>query len=302
VALVAVSSQTLRAQEAEVSLDSWTIEVWPEYDKPSVLVIYGGTVAEGTAFPQRMTVPVPKGAVVNAVADVDTNGGLFSLEWNSRETPAGQDVVFELAKPQFVVEYYLDAISPPPSRSFDLAMIVPYAARQGSLSLRQPARASDMQIDPEMTQTGTDSLGNSLYSKQLGPLAARQELAMRVAYTKADADPSVAAVPAPAEQPAPAAASRDSGTTAWLPWLVGGLLAVLVGAIAVYLVLQWRQSRATPSRQARRKEARNRGLPASRSTSPSESKAGYRNAFCPRCGNKFGDADKFCRSCGAERH
>jgi hypothetical protein len=236
------------------------------------------------------------------VADVDTNGGLFSLEWSSRDTPEGQEVVFDLAKPQFVVEYYLDAISPPPSRSFDLAMIAPYAAPRGSLSLRQPSRASDMLIDPEMAQTGTDSLGNPLYSKQLGPLVAGQELLMRVAYTKADADPSVAAEPAPADQPAQAAASRDAGTTAWLPWLVGGLLAVLVGAIAVYLVLQWRQRQAAHVRQARRKEARNRGLPAPRSTSPGEGKSVYQNAFCSRCGNKYGDADKFCRSCGAERH
>ena len=54
-----LSSRSL-AQEGGIQLASWDIEVWPEYDKPSVLVIYSGTVDEGTSFPQTMSIPAAR--------------------------------------------------------------------------------------------------------------------------------------------------------------------------------------------------------------------------------------------------
>ena len=179
-------------------------------------------------------------------------------------------MVFDLEKPHFVVEFYADILSPPPNRSFDLALIAPYAAAQGSISLRQPARASDMQITPAMTQTGTDSLGNPLYSQQLGPLVAGQEIPLSVAYTKADADPSVSAT----QEPLPAQATPDPRhRDTRLAAMAGRRTAGRAGrgncdlsAIAVA---------ATPcakSRQARRREDRERGTSPVRKSPPGVSK------------------------------
>ena len=41
---------SVHAQNA-TSLSSMLIEIWPEYDKPSVLVIYQMTFSSATAFP-----------------------------------------------------------------------------------------------------------------------------------------------------------------------------------------------------------------------------------------------------------
>jgi hypothetical protein len=284
-------------------LASWNIEVWPEYDKPSVLVIYTGTVADGAAFPQKMRIPVPAGVTLNAVATADATGALISIPWTAETTDAGQEVVFDVDKPQFVVEYYADVLSPPPSRGFDLTLLSPYAAQQGSISLRQPARATEMQITPPLAQTGTDSLGNPLYSQQLGALAAGQAIPLKVAYTKPDATPSVS----PAMETAGAGeqlqenGAQGKGTPDWLPWLVGGLIFVLVAALVVYLLLQWQQRRAARSRQARRREARERGDPPPRKPSADTGETGGQNAFCPKCGRKYEQGDRFCRSCGTER-
>ena len=296
---VGLSRRSL-GQETGIQLASWDVEVWPEYDKPSVLVIYNGTLETGTAFPQTMRIPLPAGVTVTAVAEGDATGGLFTVPWSSETTEQGQAVVFDIEKPNFVVEFYADVLSPPPSRSFDLTLLAPYAAAQGSLSVRQPARASDMQITPALAQTGTDSLGNPLYGQQLGPFVAGQEIPLSVAYTKADADPSITAT----EEPVPAQATPDpdTGTTDWLPLLVGGLVAVLVGALAIYLLLQWQQRHDAKSRQARRREDRERGTPTGRKSPPVGEEPAWQNAYCPKCGRKYDAADKFCRSCGAQRH
>ncbi len=204
------------AQESPIQLASWDVEVWPEYDQPSVLVIYSGTVDEGTTFPQTMRIPVPAGVTVTAVAEGDATSGLLTVQQRSETTEKGQEVVFDIEKPNFVVEFYADVLSPPPSRSFDLTLLAPYAATQGSLSVRQPARASDMQITPALAQTGTDSLGNPLFGQQLGPFVAGQEIPLSVAYTKADADPSITATegPVPAQLP-PRSGHRDNRLAAF---------------------------------------------------------------------------------------
>jgi hypothetical protein len=212
----------------------------------------------------------------------------------------GQNVVFDIVKPNFVVEFYADVLSAPPSRSFDLTLLAPYAATRGSLSVRQPARASDMQITPALAQTGTDSLGNPLYAQQLGRLVAGQEIPLSVAYAKADAHPSITATAGPVPVQSPT--DQDAETTDWLPLLVGGLVALLVGALAVYLLLQWRQRNEAKSRQAKRREDRERGAPSGhKSTSVGEAFA-WQNAYCPKCGRKHDDSDKFCRNCGLQRH
>ena len=249
---------------------------------------------------RRCAFLLPAGVTVTAVAEGDATSGLFTVQSSNETTEKGQDVVFDIEKPNFVVEFYADVLSPPPSRSFDLTLLAPYAATQGSLSVRQPARASDMQITPALAQTGTDSLGNPLYGQQLGPFVAGQEIPLRVAYTKADADPSITAT----EEPVPAQAPPDpgTGTTDWLPLLVGGLVIVLVGALAIYLLLQWRQRHDAKSRQARRREDRERGAQPGRKSPPVGGEPAWQNAYCPKCGRKYDAADKFCRSCGLQRH
>ena len=60
--IVGLPSRSL-GQEAGFQLASWDVEVWPEYDKPSVLVIYNGTFEEGTTFPKTCllyTSPSPR--------------------------------------------------------------------------------------------------------------------------------------------------------------------------------------------------------------------------------------------------
>lgn len=289
------------AQAPEPTLASWQMSVWPEYDQPSVLVIYDGTLAEGTQLPAKLRVPVPSGASVNAVAVRDQTGNLLTVP----STTENGAVAFDVDQPSFRVEYYDDIISPPPNRSFDMTLVAPYDAAQAEISVRQPSRASDFKLTPALAAAGADNLGNPQFSQSLGPVTAGQRIPLAVSYVKSDATPSVDAT---AAQPSgsgqelanPAAAATSP---AWLPWVVGVAIGALVVAATALVVTQLRRDSGR-SRQARRRAERQRGVSSAGSSAPvpaSPAAKGDDDKFCPNCGRKYQPDDKFCRQCGVPR-
>lgn len=289
---------SVAAQDAPLGLDRWAVEVWPEYDRPAVLVLLNGAVPDSTSLPVEVRIPAPLGIEINAVAFPGEDGRLISIPWRSEPTVDGQDIVFTLEQPGFVVEYYADVISPPPSRSFDLNLAAPYPVQQASVTLRQPARASNLQTTPAMQPTGPDALGNPLYTMQTGPLAAGQPVPLSVSYTKSDANPSIVnAVVSDDVVGTPAATSAGID---WLP-MIGGLVLALV-VVAGVAFWWWRRSQASGgSRQARRRAAREKGETPAHTTSAAAPQKTSNTLFCPQCGTKYQDADQFCRGCGAKR-
>ncbi|MER2598591.1 MAG: zinc ribbon domain-containing protein [Caldilineales bacterium] len=285
-------------QAAPPRLAGLDVQIWPEYDQPAVLVIINGTLAEDVPLPQSLQVSLPEAAVLHAIAYPDATGKLLSLAATTTAANNAQVVEFELDQPRFVVEYYADIITAPPARSFTLDFAAPYAAEQATLSLRQPARATALQTDPPMAAGAADAQGNPTYTLATGPLQAGERIALQVSYTKPDADPSVSAqvTPAPANA---VVAAQQAETSTWLPWLLGALAALLLGAAGFYWL---RQRNATPrSRQARRQAERQRGPSPRAAGTATDRAAASANNFCPQCGQKYESNDKFCRKCGTSR-
>jgi hypothetical protein len=284
------------AQSLPLRLATWDVQIWPEYDDPSVLVIAAGSLAAETPAPQQLRIPIPAGARVHAVAFPGPEGNLLTLPWSAETDASGQTLVFALDQPRFVVEYYADILAPPPSRSFDLDLVAPYAVQQASLALRQPSRASNLQVTPAMAEGGLDGLGNPTYALELGALEAGQAVPVRVSYTKADAEPSVAGL----EVDETPAAAADGSAQSSLPVIIGVAAGLLAGAAALYL---WTRRRsAGASRQARRRTARKQGTALLRPPTGSAAPGGAAlNRFCVQCGQKFEGSDRFCRNCGAAR-
>ena len=87
---------TVAAQGVPTSLDRWNVEVWPEYDRPAVLVLLNGALQADAGLPVTARVPVPLGVQINAVAYPGDDGRLISIPWESQLTATGQDIVFTL--------------------------------------------------------------------------------------------------------------------------------------------------------------------------------------------------------------
>ncbi|MBM4461308.1 MAG: hypothetical protein FJ011_26715 [Chloroflexi bacterium] len=50
------------AQTPDLSLTQATLQLWPEYDDPGLLVILAGTFSDTVTFPQAIALPLPGGA------------------------------------------------------------------------------------------------------------------------------------------------------------------------------------------------------------------------------------------------
>ncbi len=66
------------AQTATTQLNSMAAELWPDYDRPAVLVLLTGVLPSGTALPAEVTIPLTPGAEIHAVASFNEAGALLS--------------------------------------------------------------------------------------------------------------------------------------------------------------------------------------------------------------------------------
>lgn len=67
----------------DVTIASMTVQLWPEYDQPSMLVIADFQLTATTALPTKLTFKIPKDANLIAVATVASDGGFINAVFDS---------------------------------------------------------------------------------------------------------------------------------------------------------------------------------------------------------------------------
>ena len=97
------------AQTDTTTLDSMAVDIWPDYDQPSVLVLLTGTLPSSTSFPASVTIPVPEDANVNAVAHIDDATGNMLTDVEADDTVPGQ-ISLTTPSARFRIEYYVPLI------------------------------------------------------------------------------------------------------------------------------------------------------------------------------------------------
>src|SRR5512138_1795178 len=78
VALLALAAPSARAQDAN-RLTQLKVQVWPEYDKPTVLVLIQGTLADKNNLPRDVSLVIPSSAT-GIIATYDNGDGTLAAE------------------------------------------------------------------------------------------------------------------------------------------------------------------------------------------------------------------------------
>jgi hypothetical protein len=272
--------------QADITLETVTVRVWPEFDQPSVLVFYVGDLPADTTFPVDIRIPIPSGVDVNAVAYTDeTTGELFSADY---EVVDGA-VTMSLPGPTFWIEFYDDLTIDGDTRQYEATWTSPYPVETLIWEIELPVGGTNLELDTgASSEAVTDPNGLPAFRVTETGVDAGETAALAFTYTKADDALSI-------DQIQPAAAAGGETTATPPPassnepptWLV--ILLLLVGLGLVGLGVWWflRQSGSARPSGGRRAPGR-------------RSSGGGGARFCTKCGARAQPGDKFCRECGTK--
>ncbi|MBP7999322.1 MAG: zinc ribbon domain-containing protein [Chloroflexi bacterium] len=287
----------VQGQGESPALEQLAIELWPDYDRPLVLVLLTGVLDASVDLPATLTLPLPTGADVNAVARIsDTNTMVDDIEF---EVSEGQ-ITLTTPDPRFRVEYYVPYTAEDTAHTFVMDWAYPMVIGEVTVAAQQPAAAMDFVVEPvpESVITGEDGLTYHHLASQ--PLTLGQPLSVRLHYTLSDNQLTIGTLESDTTDSAPTINESDTESAAavrtnWPLILVG------VGGLIISGTLIWQglKERSTQQKKplARRQPPRPiKNLPNKRSATSSAPSEIPR--YCHQCGQEAHADDRFCRQCG----
>lgn len=277
--------------QSGTKLKSIHIELWSEYDQPSMLVIHEFTVAESTPLPVQVKLRFPKDSNLTAIAYTDDTGKLISTTEYTGPEVRGDWQSVTLNVNSYVphrIEYYQALTRAGNQRSFSFRWFGDYPVDEYSVTVQLPADSTSVQAEPAFTSTGTSKDG--LYFVGLVTstgLKMGQANEFKVQYERQSetvSNTSGSSTIQPVEPIGPNTDGRVSIDN--LPWIIGGFGLAL---IALALFFYFRSTQA-PERKTRRR----------RRAAASEEDRAEEQAYCHECGTRAHAGDRFCRTCGSK--
>lgn len=267
------------------------VALWPEYDRPAVLVFYRVHLPQELPLPTQVQLPIPADVgEPHAVASRSAEGGLFDVQYEREVYGEWALISVETASRGLWLEFYDELIQDGASRSYALQWPGGIDVDAFDFEVQQPVGAAGVLVSPAASpEIGED--GFVYYRGSLTPEPADSALLVGFHYTKETSELSVdAEAPSPGLTRPQATRGGTPDLTSALPWFLGGLGAVLLLGGAVYYMRQRRQPAPDRSRGRRRKRSpRKKERSEEIDASPS---------YCHACGTQASVSDRYCRRCG----
>lgn len=265
--------------QSPVAFESLSIELWPDFDQPSVLVLYDFVISAETSLPAQVNIRMPAGAQLFAVAREEPQG-LMNVEHAPPVQEGNYSVVTFVVtdRLEYRVEFYIPYVRQGQQRTFLYTWPGDYPVQSLIMTLQEPRAAINIATEPEMTRRETRADGLFYRSFSTQTVGAGERVALKVTYENPSSELTAA-------RPQPAASLEPSQPLlSLLPWLLGGLgVALMVGGGVWY----WLSGRsASGTGRARKRHA------ASLEERPSDT------VYCTQCGKRAQPGDRFCRACG----
>lgn len=283
----------VNAQEA-TQISELEVDIWPEYDQPSVLVIYHITLAPNTTFPTPFSLRMPAAAgEPHAVAVRQPDDALVNLEYTMQSDGTWITLSLVANLPELQIEYYDPGLVKDGTlRDFSYTWQGDYAVGNMWIEIQQPVDASEMTITPGPVNDGVDQAGLTYYTKQVGQVPAGQEVNIALSYQKSSDLPSVSQLQVEPSAPLTSENVWQDRMMGALPWVLGILGVGLIAGGAIWYWRSGQQTASTPRKRHRSRMAPSQPVTTSPETAESIS------IYCHQCGKRAASGDRFCRSCG----
>ena len=272
--------------QATVVLDRLQVSLWPEYDRPGVLVIYRAVLPADQTLPVGLAFRIPAAAgEPSAVAYRQDDLNLISLPYERQVVGDLALVTFTTSVREVQFEYYDPALLVQDSNHrFVFTWPGDYAVGEFAVEVQQPVQATGIIVNPALGSGTLGSDGMTYFSATLGGLAAGQTQVVEVAYDKTGSGLSFERLQ-PVE-PIARPASLGERLLAWpyWPWVLAAVGVMLV-ALAVVFFVRGRKGvgNARPGRLRHRLATE-----------------GGARLFCHNCGARAEAQAVFCSMCGTK--
>ena len=293
--LMLISFKLTQAQ-AETVISSIMVDLWPEFDRPSMLVIYHMTLSPQVNLPAEISFPIPRSAgSPHAVAIKQPDNNLISVPYTLERRDDWRFVVFQATAPEIQLEYYdFSLIMDGVDRFYTYSWPGAYPVDAFILTIQQPRSASGMLFRPSMFAAKSGADGLTYYLMNVGALTIGQQFEVSLTYQKETDVLSYSDMPVAPVEPLNDTTVGFTNLSGKLPWVLGslGLLLIFGGAL-----WYWRTGlKKTGSRSIEY-------ILQKIENTPTQSQSGeIEFAYCPACGKRASPGDRFCRTCGTVLH
>ena len=274
--------------QSDVRFGALTIQLWPEYDHPDMLVMYSFRLAPGGSLPAEVQVRIPASANLNAVAKVDVDT-MVNVPYDA-PVKEGDWVVITLVVDDLAdyrIEYYDSIAKNGSTHNYDFVWESDYAIESLYVQFQQPPTATDFSSTPMLPNISPVSGGITYHTLELGGLAAGSPFSLALSYDKANNDLTVSSMPVEeggGTLPETNEVSSSFSLEDALPFILVGIGILLITGGLLYF---FSAGRGEPAPRSRKRHT------------PSTASAGG-NIYCHECGSRAASSDKFCRSCGVK--
>lgn len=285
--LIILSWQTsIVMAQSNAGLSSVEVSLFPEFNRPSMLVVFEIELDESNAVPKPMSFQIPKDAQLLAIYNREANNSVIQLEGEFELIGDWKSVQFTTTTHKIRIEYYdPNLIKQGNQRSFEFKWLSIYPVDEISVSLRQPLGASDVITEPNLGEKVAGSEGLDYYTADFGGVPAGSVFFLSLSYTKNTGNvayPALEVEPAlPINQEAAGRTPPPSSVVLWL------LMVVVAVLIMVGLYYWWFRVNVLDKRE---RLVQGVGI-----TNPEK-----QVIFCHECGMRSKPGDTFCSNCGTE--
>lgn len=285
-----------RAQ-SQPELRALQISLWPEYDRPSMLVIYRMTLSAETTLPANLVFRIPPGANPLVVAVGTAVETVDEVSYTQNVSGNWKELAFTASLPVIQLEYYDPGLKiEDQARHFEYRWPGDYAVDGMTIEVQQPVGATEMHITPDLGQGKQKANEQDIlyYTSQVGSVSAGQDFEITVDYKKSNQALTVEQLEVEPSQPI---TNNTTGRVRPRDILIGvlavGALALLVVAVIMGGGIWLKRAmpkEVRPERKRRSREAR---------SAVAEAAPGG-SVYCHQCGKRSTPGDRFCRSCGTK--
>lgn len=226
----------------DLSIGRMKVAIMPEYDDPSVLVVYDGKFEEVSSYPIKTSFLIPKGSVISDACSLSHEGQHFCQLYRTVNRGAHDEVSLLLPYPNFYLSFHTPRLDiEKEKKELNYLIKANHPIKTLEIDIQQPLRSTEFKILPpggaahlEKGDAISVIKGFNHFTYKLEGVAKGQESTFNIAYLKSDPNPSVdikyTAMRTPQTQSAPYEGQRNIKAIIYVLFGTGVLCIAAVAA------------------------------------------------------------------------